>query len=185
MKTVKVLISGLFFCLAGSVLGGPKLFAKEKFSVSSNDIKAGSKIGEDFVFNGMGCSGKNLSPEIHWSNAPAGTKSFAVTVYDPDAPTGSGFWHWVAYNIPLTVASLAKGAEAAPNAFTNAATDFGSPQYGGPCPPAGKSHRYVFTVHALKVEKIQPPEGATNAFVRFLIEADTLEKTKFTATYGK
>lgn len=181
MKTAIIVRSSI--CLG--LLLSSNVFAKGKFTISSNDVKAGSRIAEDFVFNGMGCTGKNLSPEIHWSNAPQGVKSYAVTVYDPDAPTGSGFWHWVAYNIPSTTKSLARGAAASPDTFTNAVTDFGTAQYGGPCPPAGKPHRYVFTVHALKVERVLPPDGATNAFVRFLVEADTLEKARFTATYGK
>lgn len=167
-----------------SLLASPSVFAAGKFQAASIDIKAGSKITDDFIFNGMGCTGKNISPEIHWSNAPAGTKSFAVTLYDPDAPTGSGFWHWVAYNIPSTKNGLQRAASPSPDLFTNAVTDFGTTQYGGPCPPSGKPHRYVFTVHALKVEKISPPDGATNAFVRFMLEADTLEKATFTASYG-
>jgi len=169
----------------GSLSVVTPLYAKGVFIVGSNDIKAGNRIDQAYVFNGMGCNGQNLSPELHWSNPPEGTKSFALTVYDPDAPTGSGFWHWIAYNIPSTVTNLPRGAAASPQLFTNVANDFGTLPYGGPCPPPGKPHRYVFTLHALKVEKLSPGEGATNAVVRFMMEAETLAKAKFSAIYGR
>lgn len=160
------------------------------FTVSSPDVRPGARIGNRHVYKGFGCSGENVSPALRWSGAPAGTKSFAVTVYDPDAPTGSGFWHWVVYNIPATATGLAAGAGSAggtlPAGAVQGLTDFGAPGYGGPCPPQGdKPHRYVFTVHALKTERLDLPAGATPAFVGFNLTGNRLAKTSFTARYGR
>ncbi len=155
------------------------------FDLKSNDIKPGSKIQNEFVFNGMDCKGDNKSPELHWSKGPEGTKSFAVTLYDPDAPTGSGFWHWVVINIPATKTSLPKGWKASGTDGTEITSDFGMTIYGGPCPPPGKPHRYVFTVHALKTDKIELPTGATNAFARFMVEGASIQKAVLRATYGR
>jgi Raf kinase inhibitor-like YbhB/YbcL family protein len=142
------------------------------------------------VFKGFGCEGGNVSPALAWKNAPAGTKSFAVTVYDPDAPTGSGWWHWVVFNIPADVTSLPLGAgnpaggQTPKNAVQS--TDFGKPGYGGPCPPKGdKPHRYIFTVYALKADKIDADENASGALVGFMLNANKLGKASFTATYGR
>jgi Raf kinase inhibitor-like YbhB/YbcL family protein len=160
------------------------------FKLTSPDIKAGSRIATRHVFNGMGCTGENVSPTLQWSGAPAATKSFAVTVYDPDAPTGSGFWHWVVYNIPASTTSLPAGAGGAngslPGGATQGITDFGQPGYGGPCPPAGdKPHRYIFTVFALKVDHLDLPATATPAYVGFNLYGNMLAKTTFTARYAR
>src|ERR1700738_3419053 len=126
-----------------------------RFSVKSSDLLSKGRIALSHVYNGMGCNGQNISPALEWSNAPAGTKSFAVTMYDPDAPTGSGWWHWMIYNIPATTTSLAAGAgkgRDAPRGSVEGPTDFpGKKEYGGPCPPVGdKPHHYHITVFALK-----------------------------------
>lgn len=161
------------------------------FTLSSPTIKPGSTLTEAQVFNGFGCSGKNVSPALKWSGAPAGTKSFALTVYDPDAPTGSGWWHWVVYNIPAGTTELPEGAGTAdgkglPAGSVQGRTDFGAPGFGGACPPAGdKPHRYVFTVHALKTEKIEAPADATAALIGFMINANRLGQASFTAKYGR
>ena len=156
------------------------------FELKSNDIKAKSTIGNEFVFQGMGCEGKNVSPELHWTGAPKDTKSFAISVYDPDAPTGSGFWHWVAIDIPGTTTSIAKGWKpTAADTGIELASDFGTVGYGGPCPPPGKPHSYIFTVYALKTEKLDIPAGATNAYARFAIHGSMLGKTTLTAKYGR
>ena len=127
------------------------------FKLVSPDIAAKSKIGEAQVFNGFGCSGKNQSPALRWGTPPKGTQSLAVTVYDPDAPTGSGWWHWVVVNIPADQTGLPAGfgnQEQTPFGLQTT-TDFGQPGWGGPCPPAGAhAHRYIFTVYALKTPKI-------------------------------
>ena len=127
------------------------------FSVTSNSFKDGDYLGRDFILSadfGFGCAGGNTSPHLAWSGAPAGTKSFAVTCYDPDAPTGSGFWHWLVVNIPADVTELKLGAGSAGGTLPKGAlmtrTDFGKPGYGGPCPPEGDHpHRYLFTVFAV------------------------------------
>ena len=173
------------FTVCACIITSTQLFAKGKFTIASNDVKGGATISEDYVYNQMGCTGKNKSPELHWTNAPAETKSFAVTVYDPDAPTGSGFWHWIAYNIANTKTSLPTGVQASAGGFSEISSDFGAAPYGGPCPPTGKPHKYVFTVHALKVEKLELPAGATNAIARFMIEGSTIAKAQFAAKYGK
>lgn len=161
------------------------------FTLSSPTIKPGSMLTEAQVFNGFGCSGKNLSPALEWHGAPAGTRSFALTVYDPDAPTGSGWWHWVVYNLPADTTRLAEGAgtadgKALPAGALQGRTDFGAPGFGGACPPPGdKPHRYVFTVYALKTEKIEVPADASAALVGFMIHANKLGQASFQAKYGR
>ncbi len=160
------------------------------FTLSSPTIKPGSMLTDTQVFNGFGCSGKNISPALSWSGAPAGTKSYALTVYDPDAPTGSGWWHWVVYNLPASAAQLQEGAGTAdgkglPAGSSQGRTDFGAPGFGGACPPVGKAHRYVFTVYALKTDKLDIPADASAALVGFMITGNKIGEAKFTAMYGR
>jgi Raf kinase inhibitor-like YbhB/YbcL family protein len=137
----------------------------------------------------MGCNGQNISPAIQWSNAPAGTKSFAVTMYDPDAPTGSGWWHWMIYNIPATTTSLEAGAgngRNAPRGSVEGPTDFGKKEYGGPCPPVGdKPHHYHITVFALKTDKLDVPGNATSAYIGFNLNGNKLATARITGLYGR
>lgn len=126
--------------------------------------------------------GDNLHPDLSWTDAPEGTRSFALTVFDPDAPTGSGFWHWIAFDVPADMASLAEG-ESMPEAAREWANDYGFSGYGGPCPPEGRVHRYIHTVHALSVEKLEIPEGATQAQVRFAIFANQLDSASITGRF--
>lgn len=176
--------------LAAALLA-PSVTLAAPFHLFSPDVKPGNKIAEKFVYQGFGCSGGNQSPALEWKNAPKDTKSFALTVYDPDAPTGSGWWHWVVVNIPAAVAALPLGAGAAgghglPAGSVQVRTDFGTAAYGGPCPPAGdKPHHYVFTLYALKVEKLELPPDATAALAGFMIHANALGKAQFTAKYGR
>lgn len=175
--------------IAGSLFLSAAMAAD--FQLSSPGIKPNSTLTADQVFNGFGCTGKNISPELVWSNAPAGTKSFALTVYDPDAPTGSGWWHWVAYNIPASTTKIAAGAGTVdgknlPAGTEQGRTDFGSTGFGGACPPVGdKPHRYIFTLHALSTDKLEIPEGATAALVGYMINANRIAQTSFTAYYGR
>jgi len=161
------------------------------FTLSSPTVKPGSMLTDAQVFKGFGCEGKNISPALKWSGAPAGTKSYAVTVYDPDAPTGSGWWHWVVYNIPASATELPEGAGGAdgkglPAGAVQGRTDFGAAGFGGACPPAGdKPHRYIFTVYALKTDKIDAPADASAALVGFMINANKLGKASFEAKYGR
>ena len=159
------------------------------FELKSPDIQPGRPLAEAQVFEGFGCHGGNLSPALSWDKAPAGTRSFALTVYDPDAPTGSGWWHWVVYNLPATTQALArgigKGAEL-PSGALSGRTDFGGSGFGGACPPVGdKPHRYIFTVHALKVEKLDVPLDASPALIGFAINANRIAKASLTATYAR
>ena len=161
------------------------------FTLSSPEIASGSQLPAKQVFNGFGCTGENRSPALTWSGAPAETKSFAVTVYDPDAPTGSGWWHWVVINIPGNVGELASGVGDAggkqlPPGARQGRTDFGTAAYGGACPPPGDpAHRYVFTVHALKVEKLDPPADASAALIGFMLHSAEIAKTSLTAYYAR
>ena len=161
------------------------------FTLSSPDIAAGASIDPSFEFDGFGCSGKNQSPVLRWSGAPVGAKSFAVHVYDPDAPTGSGFWHWYVIDLPAGVTELAANAGAQgganlPQGARQIRNDYGSYAWGGCCPPPGdKPHRYIFTVHALSVDRIDVPDDAPAALTGFMVNANTLAKASFTATYGR
>jgi Raf kinase inhibitor-like YbhB/YbcL family protein len=162
-----------------------------EFAVSSPQVKEGKKIADEQVFNGFGCQGANISPALAWSGAPEGTKSFAVTVYDPDAPTGSGWWHWVVFNIPANVNSLAKNAgdpqaRLAPAGSVQSRTDYAKTGYGGPCPPQGdKPHRYIFTVYALKIDKLPLDENAPAAMVGFYLHQNTIKKAVLTGNYSR
>ncbi len=166
-------------------------FAAEAFSVTSPDVKAGKMLAAEQVFNAFGCTGGNISPMLEWKGAPAGTKSFAVTVYDPDAPTGSGWWHWVIFNIPASVTSLPKkagdvAAKLAPEGSIQSMTDFAQVGFGGACPPVGdKPHHYIFTVYALKVDKLPLDEKAPGAMVGYYLNANKLGKASLTAIYKR
>lgn len=161
-----------------------------KFTLSSPDLAEGKTIAAAQVFNGFGCSGGNISPALSWSNPPAGTKSFALLVHDPDAPTGSGWWHWVVYNIPASATSLPAGAgdpkkNLMPAGAMQGRTDFGTAGYGGPCPPPGKPHRYYFRLYALKVEKLDVPADATPALIGFNVNFASLGKVELMGLYGR
>ena len=160
------------------------LFA-DNFALSSSDLKG--QLTNKQVFSGFGCSGENISPELSWKDAPKGTKSFAVTVYDPDAPTGSGWWHWLAFDISKDKTTL-------PTGFGNneskdaiqSITDYGKTGFGGACPPAGdKAHRYIFTVHALDVETLGLDKNANAALVGFYINFHSLAKASLISYYGR
>ena len=158
----------------------------EGFYLSSSDIQG--QIADDQVYNGFGCSGKNISPQLSWKNAPAGSKSFAVTVYDPDAPTGSGWWHWVVFNIPESVDQLKTGASNSkmPSGVIESTTSYGSKGFGGACPPAGdKPHRYVFTVYALDIEKIDQAADARPELIGFFLNSHAIAKASIMAYYGR
>jgi hypothetical protein len=165
--------------------------SQSPFALTSPDVHAGQQMADAQVFKGMNCTGGNISPALQWRGAPAGTKSFALTVYDPDAPTGSGWWHWVTYNIPAGTTRLAAGAGDPARALMPAGsaqgnTDFGGPGYGGPCPPQGdRPHHYIFTLYALDVPTIDVPASATAAYVGFNLHAHTIAKTALTATYQR
>lgn len=161
------------------------------FVLSSPDIPANGTIPQEFEFNGFGCTGRNASAVLRWSGAPEGTRSFAVTVYDPDAPSGSGWWHWMVVDLPASTTELpanagAEGGQGLPAGARQIRNDYGSHAWGGVCPPPGdKPHRYVFTVHALSVPKLEIPDDATAALAGFMINANALATASFTSLYGR
>lgn len=170
----------------GSVLISGTALAADTFTLSSPDIKAGGKIANKHYWNSFGCTGANEMPALEWKGAPAGTKSFAVTFYDKDAPTGSGFWHWVAYNIPADVGRFDGGVGGGklPAGATEGNTDLGKPGFFGPCPPVGRKHHYVYTVHALKTDKLEVPAGASAALTGFFLWQNTIGKTSLSVVAG-
>ncbi len=162
-----------------------------RFVVSSPDIAPGQVIPQEFVYNSFGCTGNNESPALNWKHPPKGTQAFAVTVHDPDAPTGgAGFWHWVVINLPSTLTGLARGDGALnsthlPPGAVQIRNDFGQASWDGPCPPVGdKPHHYNFTVYALK-KMLMVPADATASYVGFMINSNALASAKFTAMYGR
>jgi Raf kinase inhibitor-like YbhB/YbcL family protein len=157
--------------------------------LSSPDIGNGQTLSNAQVFQGFGCSGGNVSPALSWGDVPAGTKSFAITAYDPDAPTGSGWWHWTAYDLPASLRSLPTGAGkpgALPGGAKQGRNDFGSNDFGGACPPQGDTpHHYIFTVFALKVEKLEVPADASAALIGYMLNANKLATASITARFGR
>lgn len=155
--------------------------------LTSSDIQEGRLMAKKHEFKGFGCDGENLSPALSWTDAPAGTKSFAITAYDPDAPTGSGWWHWLVIDIPSTITSLKQGVAITELPGSRAIrNDYGLLEFGGACPPAGHGmHRYQFTVWALPETKLMVPDNAHAALVGYMLNASALAKKTLTATYAK
>lgn len=170
----------LLFALAAA----PALAAD--FSLTVSGIKNGQAVAAENYWNNFGCSGGNVMPKLEWKNAPTGTKSFAVTFYDKDAPTGSGFWHWVAYNIPADTQGLPGGANGGslPAGAVEGNTDLGKPGFFGPCPPVGRKHHYVWTVHALKTDALAVDKNASPALVGFYLWQNRLGEASVTVTAG-
>jgi Raf kinase inhibitor-like YbhB/YbcL family protein len=181
---MKVLIQLLCLMLFSSttIAGSFKLFSK--------DIINGKLMPKAQEYIGFGCKGGNLSPQLSWTGAPAGTKSFAITLYDPDAPTGSGWWHWQIVNISSNTTELVQGAgditkNLAPKKSIQIENDYGMQGFGGACPPRGsKAHRYQFTVYALSVEINVSPESS-GALVGFMIKSNALDSATIEALYKR
>ncbi len=165
------------------------LMAQNTFTLSSNDIGGIATLNEEF--NGFGCTGNNQSPHLSWENAPEGTKSFAITMYDPDAPTGSGWWHWLAFDIPSTTLELATGAgnielNLMPEGAIQSVTDYGMKGFGGPCPPEGHGwHQYIITVYALKTDKLGLDKDTNAAVVGYYLWNNTIEKASIVTYYKR
>ncbi|NLR93774.1 YbhB/YbcL family Raf kinase inhibitor-like protein [Flammeovirga agarivorans] len=159
------------------------------FTLSSNDLGGQATINEEF--NGFGCTGKNQSPQLSWKNAPEGTKSFAITMYDPDAPTGSGWWHWLVFDIPSDITELVSGAgnpslQLIPQGAIQSITDYGNKGYGGPCPPEGHGiHQYIITVYALKTDYLGLDENTNAAVVGYYLWSNTLAKASIITHYKR
>lgn len=161
----------------------------DDFQLVSPDFGQPPTMQPSFVFNGFGCEGDNLSPALEWSAPPTGTRSFAITVYDPDAPTGSGWWHWLAYNLPANTRSLPTGASdgsGMPEGSVQGRSDYGSMSYGGPCPPVGHGdHRYQFRVFALDVPHLDLPPDSSAALVGFMLNQHALDIAELEVTYRR
>lgn len=183
-----LLWAGLF--ALGSLLTSTSALADE-FRLSSPSLIEGGMLGKNQVFQGFGCQGDNISPALTWENPPIGTKSFAITMYDPDAPSGSGWWHWVVYNLPANIRHLAPNAgevsgKNLPTGSQQARTDFGTRGYGGACPPVGHGmHRYQWIVHALDVAQLPVSNDASPALIGFMLGQHRLGRAQLTSVYTR
>lgn len=175
-------------CCSILILSGSAL--ADSFTLTSNDIEHGAFMNVAHEFQGFGCNGGNTSPQLTWAGAPEGTEAFAVTVYDPDAPTGSGWWHWQLVNIPKNVKSLPVGAGDAnknltPEGSVHIRNDYGIKGFGGACPPVDHgAHRYQFTVYALS-KTLELPENASAALTGYMINAHSLGSSTIEALYKR
>jgi len=182
LKLLLVLSLSLTVCV--SVFSAP-------LTLTSQDIKQGEFMSKVHEFNGYNCSGGDLSPHLKWSDAPKGTKSFAITAYDPDTYSGSGWWHWQVINIPITVMEIPTGAgskknSSTPIGSTQIENDFSIPAFSGACPPKGDGlHHYRFTIHALSVEKIELPKNASGALAGYMINLHTIESSTIESLYQR
>jgi Raf kinase inhibitor-like YbhB/YbcL family protein len=173
------------------MLGGSPCGAAAPFVLSSPDVPAGGSIPLVDVFNQAGCTGGNLSPALHWAGVPVGTRSFALTVFDPDEKvTGSGWWHWVVYNLPASSRGLPRGAgksqsRSLPQGAIQGRSDLGTAEYHGPCPELRQSHRYVFTLYALSVDTLPVDAAATPAMVRFVLNGFIVGTATLAATFAR
>jgi Raf kinase inhibitor-like YbhB/YbcL family protein len=176
-------LTTLFLILSLSLIG------QSTFTLNSNTLGGNSTTLEEF--NGFGCNGQNTSPQLTWSNAPEGTKSFAITMYDPDAPTGSGWWHWLVFDIPADINEVLKNAGniesgLMPSEAIQSMTNYGAYGYGGPCPPENHGiHQYVITVHALKVDKLGLDKNTNPAVVGYYLWNNTIEKASIVTYYER
>lgn len=176
----------LLCALGLGAIGSASVHALE---LSSTDMANEKTLDSAQVYQGFGCTGGNQSPALSWSGVPAGTRSLAITAYDPDAPTGSGWWHWMAYDLPASLRSLPAGAGKVgglPGNAKQGRNDYGSKDFGGACPPPGdKPHRYIFTVFALKVDRLEVPADASAALIGYMLNANKLATASLTARFGR
>ncbi|WP_292936778.1 YbhB/YbcL family Raf kinase inhibitor-like protein [Noviherbaspirillum sp.] len=172
----------LFALLAGDVLA-------QDFHVRSADIRDNATLKSDQVYRGRGCEGDNRSPQLEWSGAPSNTRSFAVTMHDPDAANGKGWWHWIVIDIPNSVTRLDSGAGKKgnlPDGARHGRNDFGSFDFGGVCPPKGdKPHHYVLTVHALDIDKLPVAADAPPVSIASALHAHQIAAATLTGIYGR
>lgn len=163
----------------------------QSFKLTSSDFRQGGKLKESQVYNTFGCQGGNQSPALSWSNVPKNTQSLVLTAYDPNAPTGSGWWHWIVYDMPADTRSLATNAGTVnsttlPAGAKQGRNDAGTYDFGGACPPKGdKPHRYIFTLYALDIPHLDVPPDASAAHIGFAIHNHIIAKTTTYAKYGR
>jgi Raf kinase inhibitor-like YbhB/YbcL family protein len=172
-----------------SIMFATVLVNAQTFTLKSNEL--GGQATHKQALNSMGCNGQNISPQLFWENQPEGTKSLAVTIHDADAPTGSGWWHWLIFDIPANITELKSNAgntalRLAPIGSIQSMTDFKTQGYGGPCPPEGnKPHKYTITIYALKTEKLGLDAMANPALVGFMLEQNFIEKASLVFYYKR
>lgn len=175
MKSILSLLLALSISYAGN------------FTLTSDDLNG--QLTKKQEFDGFGCSGKNISPDLQWSDVPKGTKSFAILMYDKDAPTGSGWWHWMAFNIPASTTNISSNAsklKLLPKGTLEGTNDYGAVGFGGACPPEGHGdHTYVITVHALDVAKLDIDAKTNQAVVGYMINAHTIAKSSIISYYRR
>ncbi len=182
MKIIKNSKKG--FILGASLALSAMASADGVFVLESASLKGKVGFPEKYVANGFGCKGENISPSLEWSNVPEGTKSFAITMHDSDAPTESGFWHWEIYDIPANVTSLAEGAATnLPNDAKETSNDTGGKGYFGPCPPIPRTHNYNIKVYALSIDALPVKPEMTPALINFYINSNKLREAKLTISH--
>lgn len=161
----------------------------KKFTLYSPDIYDNKQIREEQVFDGFDCDGQNLSPKLVWKNIPEGTKSFAITMYNKDAKTGSGWWHWVIYNIPNDTNSIEDNASRnkkfMPKGSIEGVNDYGEYGYGGVCPPIGVKQKFIITIYALNIEKIDLPKKASAAMIGLYLNDYKIGTATISAFYKR
>lgn len=183
----KLIMKHLFVVLF--LLMSVSMVNAQNFTLKSNDIEGQAKLKQ--VFNSFGCKGQNISPELSWVNPPAETKSFAITMYDPNAPSGSGWWQWVVFDIPANITGIVENAgnvnmNLAPKGMIQSLNDYGGYGYGGPCPPVGDGiHEYIFTIYALKTPSLGLAKDSNPAMVGFYINANTIQKASLVMYYER
>jgi Raf kinase inhibitor-like YbhB/YbcL family protein len=190
--TLTALVCISFAIFQSALLAQPsRMESINSFRLISPQISNRGTLPQSMVYQGFGCSGGDQSPELNWTGEPTGTNSYAITMFDPDAPTGVGWWHWLVFNIPKNTHTLPQGsgnssARQLPTGSQQGYIDFGSTGYGGACPPVGDSpHRYVITIYALDVEHLSTGAETTGAKLAFLMRGHILAKAKITGQYGR
>ncbi|MGZ2743383.1 YbhB/YbcL family Raf kinase inhibitor-like protein [Burkholderia stagnalis] len=177
----------VLLCAAG-VACMPPAHADSAFTVTSDDLSPGSRVGAAQVFDRGDCKGANRSPQLSWRNPPPGTRGYAITMFDPDAP-GHGWWHWAVASLPASVTSVPADASASGLlrriGASEARNDFGIDGYGGPCPPPGKPHRYVITVYALKSTDLRVAQGRPAPMFEHEIGTQALGTARLVVQYGQ
>ena len=193
MRKVLIILFILFSSSIYAKTEVDKAFAKRtskvstRFTLYSPEVFEGKSILQNQVFNGFECKGNNISPKLVWKNPPKNTKSFAITMYDKDAKTGSGWWHWIVYNIPSDINIIERGAgnekKLLPKGSIIGKNDFGENSYGGVCPPSGETHNYTITLYSLSIDEINLPKDATPAMVGLYLNKYAIKKTAINSYY--
>ena len=183
MKKILLLILCLF--TGGVVMSGALDKIEENiFKLTSDELINNSALPNAQVYNGYGCNGENMSPQLSWKNSPTNTKSFAIICHDPDAPRQNGWYHWLVINIPNSVTSIKKNGKI--DGSLETVTDFGAPGFGGACPPVGHGvHRYNFTVYALDIEKLNLQQDAKPKTVEDEIMKHVIAKSTITGLFER